>query len=208
MLQDDIHRLGQEKRKNCPVNHSGLPGTWVAAAERMGGAGEGVTALYSGLLLSCRVGMLVGGGGMSGVGRLCNSVTNICLVMRGNPTWIRKRLHGQIVVQGTLKKYIKTNIERNEIHMFTTTAFYTLRTPWRHVGSQAVYLSMIELIGHIVKLPLCFHVQTHHRLNVFISSQWFMLGGWMHCHTPTHTQSRKMAILTRCFLPLFSLRAV
>ncbi|KAF3844802.1 hypothetical protein F7725_007965 [Dissostichus mawsoni] len=49
----------------------------------------------------------------------------------------------------------------------------------RHIGSQAVYLSMTELIGpcHIVKLPLCFHVQTHHRLNVFISSQWFMLGG-------------------------------
>jgi len=145
------------------------------------------------------------------VGRLRNSVTNICLVvMRGNPTWIRKRWNGQIVVQGTLKKYIKTKIETNEIHMFTTTAFYTLQTPCRHVGSQAVYLSMTELIGpcHIVKLPLCFHVQTHHRLNVFISSQWFMLGGWMHCHTPTHTQSRKMAILTRCFLPLFSLCAV
>jgi len=38
---------------------------------------------------------------------------------------------------------------------------------------------MTELIEpcHLIKLPLCFHVQIQRRLNVFISSQWFLLGG-------------------------------
>lgn len=39
---------------------------------------EGLTALYSRLLLSCRVGLRVGGGGLSrGAGVLCNSVKHM-----------------------------------------------------------------------------------------------------------------------------------
>lgn len=40
-LRHRVKYIGQDgrgKRKNCPVNYSGLPGTWLAAAERMGGA--------------------------------------------------------------------------------------------------------------------------------------------------------------------------
>lgn len=51
----NIYRLGRGKGKNYPVNQSGLPGTWLAAGEGMGGVAEvvggggqggGVTALH------------------------------------------------------------------------------------------------------------------------------------------------------------------
>lgn len=38
--QRELYRPGQGERKPCPVNHSGLPGTWLGSGERMGGAGE------------------------------------------------------------------------------------------------------------------------------------------------------------------------
>ena len=51
---------------------------------------------------------------------------------------------------------------------------------------------MTELIEqcHLIKLPLCFDTQTHHRLNVFISSQWFLLGGRIPRSTNAHTSTQ------------------
>lgn len=180
--QHEIYRPGQGKRKNCPVNHSGLPGTWLAAAERMGGVGGGgrVTALYSRLLLSCRVGLCVGGGGTSGGGG------DYVTVLQTYAWWCKENPHelrwnGQRIVQGTLEKWAKSRTwkwnSENHHHWF----WYILGRACRHTRSPAacVYLSMTELIEpcHLIKLPLCFDTPTHHRFNVFISSQWFLLGG-------------------------------
>lgn len=85
--QHEIYRPGQGKRKNCPVNQSALPGTWLAAAGRGGGS-------YIRLLLSSssRVGNACRWGGCrDGWGY----VTVRCAVMLGTPRWIERGERGQ-----------------------------------------------------------------------------------------------------------------
>lgn len=76
--------IGQDeaKGKNYPVNQSGLPGTWLAAGEGMGGAvgtggrgrGRSDSSIQeSRLLLSCRVGLWC----------RCRKLTEICPALWG-----------------------------------------------------------------------------------------------------------------------------
>ena len=56
-------------------------------------------------------------------------------------------------------------------------------------GRPCVHLGMSELSEpcHLIKLPLCLHVLTQQRLNVFISSQCFLLGRLIPCLPSAHS---------------------
>lgn len=65
--QDEARgRIAQWISQACPERDWRLLKGWVERSGGGGGVGEGVTALYSRLLLSCGVGLRVGGGGLSG----------------------------------------------------------------------------------------------------------------------------------------------
>lgn len=75
-----------------------------------------MTALYSRLLLSCRVGLHVGGGGLSGgEGDYITTVQNICLVMQGNPQMNYKEAEGGIW---------KLKFQKCKIESFLTALIY------------------------------------------------------------------------------------
>lgn len=101
----DVYRPGPGRRKNCPVNHSGLPWMWLAGAERMGGACRSYSRLFS-----CRGGACRGvrdGGGVyvtsQTFGWWCEETPDELKV---------KQLH--IISREYEQKLIK-----NEIHRFT-----------------------------------------------------------------------------------------
>lgn len=102
--------------------------------------GEGVTALYNRLLLSCRVGLRVGGGGTSGGEGRGDYVT----VLQTYAWWCKETPHGLKKVKGRQNSSREAEIinkhGENEVHRFTITAFYTLDTPCRHAWSQPVHV--------------------------------------------------------------------
>lgn len=129
--------------------------------------------------------------------------------MRGNPNWIRRCEKGQRIVQDTLGKTSTNKADRGNSQVLVLLFIFCENLVYMNEARLCVHLGMSELSEpcHLIKLPLCFHVLTQQRLNVFISSQCFLLGRLIPClpsaHSYKHANGKTNHIFTFPFCCFF-----